>query len=190
MDALVDYYADRSSLLDVSAALTRLGFALAQEGLYAYRFRDGRGRTVDVMVADHLPSRMQPRLARRPAFQAPSGEQAIRRRDIYHLSFASGAVAPIGVPDEFGALVAKGAAYQVDRRDRGSHLDDAAVLLACVSDVSALDFASMSKNDRRRIAVIVRQLADDTHRSWSNLDALDRDRGSFNLALIRRALGL
>lgn len=141
-----------------------------------------------LMVADHLPSRMQPRLARRPAFPAPSGEQAIRRRDSYRLIFASGAVAEGGVPDELGALVAKGAAYQVDRRDRERHLDDAAVLLASVGDASVLDYDSMSRNDRRRIAGVSAQLADERHRAWTNLDPPDRGQARFNLALITRSL--
>ena len=34
------------------------------------------GRKVDIMVANHLPSRMRPRLAQRAAFAAPAGEFA------------------------------------------------------------------------------------------------------------------
>lgn len=49
---------------------------------------------------------MKFRLARRPAFAARSGEQAIRRRDVYELTFASGSNAMVGVPDEIGALAA------------------------------------------------------------------------------------
>lgn len=188
VDALVDYLADRSSLNDVRAALASMGLALSDDEQYAYRFRHPDGRKVDVMVADHLPSRMQPRLARRPAFPAPSGEQAIRRRDNYRLVFAGGATAEVGVPDELGALVAKGAAYQVDRRDRGRHLDDAAVLLASIGDASALDYGSMSSNDRRRIAGVGEPLADERHRAWINLDPLERSHARLNLTLITRAL--
>ncbi|MHB9004013.1 MAG: hypothetical protein ACYC6C_08100 [Coriobacteriia bacterium] len=188
VDALVDYLADRSSLNDVRAALASMGFALSDDEQYAYRFRHPDGRKVDVMVADHLPSRMQPRLARRPAFPAPSGEQAIRRRDNYRLVFAGGAMAEVGVPNELGALVAKGAAYQVDRRDRERHLDDAAVLLASIGDASALDYGSMSSNDRRRIAGVAEQLADERHRGWINLDPLERSHARLNLTLITRAL--
>lgn len=187
LDVLVDYFADRSSLNDVRAALTLIGFTLSDDEQHAYRFRRSDGRKVDVMVADHLPSRMQPRLARRPAFPAPSGEQAIRRRDSYRLAFASGATAEVGVPDELGALVAKGAAYEVDRRDRERHLDDAAVLLASISDVSTLDYDSMSRNDRRRIAGVAEPLADERHRTWTNLDSPDRNRARLNLILVTRS---
>lgn len=155
---------------------------------HAYRFHHDDGRKLDLMIADHLPSRMEPRLGRRPAFAAPSGEQAIRRRDIYHLRFDSGSAAEVGVPDELGAIVAKGAAWLVDRRDRRRHLDDSAILLASVQDASELDYESMSKNDRKRILAVTGALQDPAHVSWTNLDAADRQRGFFNLRLIRQVI--
>ena len=80
MDALVDYWADRSSLTAARVTLARIGFDLVESEQHAYRFMHSDGRKVDIMVADHLPSRMRPRLAQRAAFAAPAGEQAIRRR--------------------------------------------------------------------------------------------------------------
>lgn len=121
VDALVDYLTNQSSLSEARAALAAIGFQLSDDEQHAYRFRHEDGRKVDLMVADHLPSRMNPRLDRRPAFEAPSGEQTIQRRDIYRLEFRSGAAVEVGVPDEFGALVAKGAAWLVDWRDRERH---------------------------------------------------------------------
>lgn len=187
VDALVDYMTNRSSLTEARTALATIGFELSDSGRHAYRFRHEDGRKVDLMVADHLPSRMSPRLDRRPAFEAPSGEQAIRRRDVYRLEFRSGAVVEVGVPDEFGALVAKGAAWLADRRDRERHLDDGAVLLACIQDASELDYASASPNDRKRVDAMTGILADESHPSWVNLDELDRRRGLLNLPLIRQA---
>ena len=90
----------------------------------------------------------------------------------------------------FATLVAKGAAWLVDRRDRRRHLDDSAVLLACVLDASELDYESMSKNDRKRILATTEELLDPAHVSWVNVDPADRDRGMFNLRLIRQVLGL
>lgn len=190
VDVLVDYMANRSSLLQARTALLQIGFELGDDEKHAYRFRHEDGRKLDLMVADHLPSRLEPRMGRRPAFAAPSGEQAIRRRDFYQLQFASGSIAQVGVPDELGALVAKGAAWLVDRRDRRRHLDDSAVLLACVLDASELDYESMSKNDRKRILATTEELLDPAHVSWVNVDPADRDRGMFNLRLIRQVLGL
>ncbi|WP_448238902.1 hypothetical protein [Microbacterium paulum] len=105
MDALVDYWADRSSLTAARVTLARIGFDLVESEQHAYRFMHSDGRKVDIMVADHLPSRMRPRLAQRAAFAAPAGEQAIRRRDVYTLIFNGGARVVLGVPDELGALV-------------------------------------------------------------------------------------
>lgn len=186
VDTLVDYVADRSSLSDMRATLTRLGFNLTTGAQHAYRFLHADGRKVDLMVADHMPSGLRPRLGKRDAFVAPSGEQAIRRRDRYRLLFASGVEATIGVPDELGALVAKGAAYMVDQRDRGRHLDDAAVLLACIADGSELHWASLSRNDRRRLLALSQVLEDEGHVAWSNLDRDALDRARFNRALIAR----
>lgn len=78
----------------------------------------------------------------------------------------------------------------VDRRDRRRHLDDSAVLLACVPDASGLDYGSMSKNDRKRARTITNELMDPTHISWTNLDQADRERGLLTLRLIRQVLYL
>lgn len=188
MDALVDYWTHRSSLIEARSALRRIGFELVESESHAYRFVHMDGRKVDVMVADHLPSRMRPRLARRPAFEAPAGQQAINRRDLYTLAFIGGARVRIGVPDEVGALVAKGAAYQVDARDRNRHLDDAAVLLACVNDASEFAYDSMSLNDRRRVRTLIDQLGDERHPSWVSLEVADRARGRANVSLISGGL--
>jgi hypothetical protein len=190
MDALVDYRTDQSSLIDTKTALHGIGFELSADESHAYRFRHADGRKVDIMVADHLPSRMRPRLALRPAFAAPAGEQAIRRRDSYSLAFAGGDRVRLGVPDELGALVAKGAAYVADQRDRARHLDDAAVLLASITDASEFDYAGMSKNDRRRLRTVVEHVGDERHPSWANLDGSDRERGLMNATLVGRACSL
>jgi hypothetical protein len=188
VDVLVDYWANRASLSQAQSALGKLGFRISQDEKHAYRFRHEDGRKVDLMVADHLPSQMAPRLDRRPAFAAPAGEQAIRRRDIYNLRFASGEVATVGVPDELGALVAKGAGWLVDRRDRTRHLDDCAVLLAGISDASTFDYATMSRNDRKRIMAIAQELGDPSHPSWINVDEPGRSQGTLTLALMRQIL--
>jgi len=188
VDVLVDYWTHRASLSQAQSALGKIGFRISHGERHAYRFTHEDGRKLDLMVADHLPSRMAPRLDRRPAFPAPAGEQAIRRRDIYNLRFASGVVATVGVPDELGALVAKGAAWLVDHRDRMRHLDDCAVLLAGISDSSGLDYASMSRNDRKRILAVAKELSDPGHQSWINIDEPGRSRGALTLALIRQRL--
>lgn len=189
VDVLVDYWMHRTGLADARVALRRIGFDLVDSGEHAYRFVHADGRKVDLMVADHLPSNMRPRLALRDAFVAPAGQQAIRRRDLYTLTFNSGVQVVLGVPDELGALVAKGAAYLVDQRDRNRHLDDAAVLFAGVTDASAFDYEQLSKNDRRRLRAVLDHLNGEAHPSWVGLGEADRARGVLNAKLIGAALG-
>lgn len=190
VDVLVDYQAERSALSSVARALGSLGFSLSDQGQFGFRYRHTDGRKLDLMVADHLPSRMEPRLGRRPALPVPGGAQAIRRRDTYRLRFDSGAgaAAAVGVPDSTGALVVKSAAYSADNRDRDRHLDDAAVLLASAGDVSEIHYRKLSMNDRKRLGVLTEELANSSHRSWAALEASDRRRGVTNVQLIAQRL--
>lgn len=190
VDLLVDYLSDRSSLTKARTDLLKVGFELAAEQKTAYRFQHPDGRQVDVMVADHLPSRIAPpRISRRPAFEAPAGEQAIRRRDNYTLRFTTAGV-HVGVPDEIGALVAKGAAYTVDTRDRGRHLSDGATVFASITDASALDYSRVSPNDRKRVRALHEQLSDVTHPAWVGLDQDERRTGQQNMTLVCRTMGV
>ena len=189
-DFLVDFALDRSSLANARAVLNRLGFELDTRTAAAYRFRHSDHRAVDIMVADHLPKHLgKPRLDRRDAFEAPAGEQAIRRRELWELRFAPDLSCTVGVPNGLGALVAKGAAWLVDRRDRGRHLQDGAVLLAAVADPSAIDYDSMSGNDRKRLRALRDELVTPAHEAWSMLSGDERRRGLQNLELIARAAG-
>jgi len=189
-DILLNAIVYRSSLTAFSAAAIRLGFLLNRDERYAYRFVHADGRKVDVMVPDHLPSAIRMRLARKPALAVPAGQQAIDRRDLYVLTFASGAAVTIGVPDELGALIAKGAAFQIDQRDPGRHLDDAAVLLASIADASELDYSRSTPSDRRRLRTVRNHLADEGASHWVNLDVEPRARGLMNLALVTSAMGV
>ncbi|WP_022882720.1 hypothetical protein [Gryllotalpicola ginsengisoli] len=184
-DFLVDFLSNRSSLHAVYGALGKLGFRLDADGTYAYRFIHADGRKVDIMVPDHMPdaAARAARLSRRPVLRGEAGEQAIRRRDVYRVTFDSGTVIELAVPDELGAVVAKGAAYLVDSRDHDRHLSDAATLLASIADVSEISFDTISKNDKRRVRALHALLKDATHPGWASLDADARNRGQFNLSL-------
>ncbi|WBU36712.1 hypothetical protein [Homoserinibacter sp. YIM 151385] len=188
-DVLVDVLASRLNLTEVSAGLTSMGFELASEYTTAYRFRHPDARVVDVMVADHLPSHVRTRLAGRPAFRAPAGQQAINRRELWRLEFADDTNCSIGVPNVLGALVAKGAAWIVDNRNPERHLQDAATLFAAVGDASALDY-DLSTNDRKRLRALRDQLQDPRHAAWGLLDAQERLLGQQNLQLLARAARL
>lgn len=188
-DFLIDYLANRSQLSDVRAALFGMNFVLKSDERFAYRFVHADGRKVDIMVADHLPAHSRPRLARLPALEAPAGAQAMRRRDSYRLSFRT-QTAVISLPDELGALIAKSAAYLVDSRDRGRHLDDAATILASIADASALSYSPASRNDRKRVRLIKAALANSSSSPWLNLDADSRRRGFLNLHFVAQHMGV
>jgi len=184
VDLIADVQTNRSSFSSIGSALTSIGFEVAVPDARTepiYRFTRGEEQ-VDVMVADHLPSGMTPRLRARPAFAVEGGAQALNRRDTFVVSSTSGTIT-IGAPDVLGALVGKGAAFMVDQRDRGRHLDDAAVLLASIDSISDLDL-SLNASDRRRLRAVAQHLNDSTHAAWSSLRESDTARAQRNLGLL------
>jgi hypothetical protein len=127
VDLIVDVAANGASVAHIATALLRIGFepvvpASRREPIYRFH-RDAE--QVDLMVADHLPVRLKPRFMMRPAFAVTAGEQSLRRRDTFVLTSTTRSLT-IGAPDVLGALISKGAAYVIDSRDPGRHLDDAA----------------------------------------------------------------
>ncbi|MFF2050641.1 hypothetical protein ACFVU2_03480 [Leifsonia sp. NPDC058194] len=187
-DFLVDALVNNAGLIAFAAAARTLDFELKVNGRHAYRFVHADGRKLDVMVPDHLPERIRPRLSRLPALEAAAGQQAIDRRDLYELGFSSGRRVVIGVPDELGALVAKGAAFLIDQRDPERHVQDAATILASITDASVLDYGRSTRSDRQRLRVLGTQLSDSASRHWVGLQPDDRSRGLLNLALVLRAM--
>jgi hypothetical protein len=177
---------NRSSFGSIGSALTSIGFAVTVPDARTepiYRFTRGEEQ-VDVMVADHLPSGMKPRLRARPAFAVDGGAQALNRRDTFVVSSTSGTIT-IDAPDVLGALIGKGAAFMVDQRDRGRHVEDAAVLLASIDSIGDLDL-TLTTNDRTRLRVLAMDLASDLHPAWLGLGGQLARRGQRNLALLEK----
>jgi len=131
-----------------------------------HRFVRGAGdsETADVMVADRLPPKLHPKVLRRKVFAVPGGTSALRKTVNCEAITAEGVIV-LSIPGVLGALVLKGAAYLEDSRDRGRHLDDAAVLACAVTDPVG-DRAWMIGSDRKRIAALWTALGDLDHRSW------------------------
>jgi hypothetical protein len=148
--------------------LERLGYSLREpvgDGPVHQFVRGSRdAETVDVMVADHLSPKLHPKVRRRKVFAIPGGTSALRKTVNCEVN-AGEDVVMLSIPDVLGALVLKGAAYLGDSRDRGRHLDDAAVL-ACAATDPVGDRARMIGNDRRRIQALWRELQDLDHQSW------------------------
>jgi len=185
VDLVADVATNHSSVTSIASALTRIGFdpvvpLSRKEPIY--RFQRDREQ-VDMMVADHLPSQLKPRFMMRPAFAATAGEQSLRRRDTFVVTSTTRTVT-LGAPDVLGALIGKGAASIVDSRDPLRHLDDAAVLLATIESVGALDLTHLSANDRKRLTTIATKLGEVAHPAWLNLSEPQRAKARRNLAAI------
>ena len=148
--------------------LERLGYALREpvDDGPVHRFVRGPRdtETVDVMVADHLSPKRHPKVLGRKVFAVPGGTSALRKTVNCEVNTGEDVVV-LSIPDVLGALVLKGAAYMEDCRDRGRHLDDAAVL-ACAATDPVGDRARMIGNDRRRIWALWTVLQDLDHQSW------------------------
>lgn len=168
VDMILHIETGAATFSGVQYDLERLGYVLREpvgEGP-VHRFVRGPGdaETVDVMVADHLPPKWHPKALRRRVFAVPGGTSALRKTVNCEVDTGEGVVI-ISIPDVLGALVLKGAAYIQDSRDRGRHLDDAAVL-ACAETDPVADRARMIGSDRKRIQALWQVLHDRDHRSW------------------------
>jgi len=168
VDMILHIDSGAATFAGVQHELERLGYVLREpvgDGPI-HRFVRGPNaiETVDVMVADRLPPKMHPKALRRRVFALPGGTSALRKTVNCEVSTGEIAVV-LSIPDVLGALVLKGAAYLEDSRDRGRHLDDAAVLACAVTDPVG-DRTRMIGSDRRRIQALWKVLQDLDHRSW------------------------
>ena len=156
---------------DVASPLQGLGFRPVEpfgHGPFT-RFARDKDR-VDVMVAAGTP---RAKWARRPILQAPAAQQALDRSDTYTLSGSTRSV-QVSVPDALAALVVKAAAYEVDQRDRGRHLEDLAVLFASCDSFAGLAPDRLTATERRHLRPAVVLLSDSGHVAWAVLDGFDR----------------
>lgn len=123
-----------------------------------------------LMVPDHAGPAATRRLRGRPMFEAEGGTQALGRTMANEMQTGVDGPTRITVPDELGALVLKGAAYAADSRNRVRHLQDAAVLAACITD-HATELGRMAGSDRKRLRMLAKALSDSTHPAWLVLDS-------------------
>jgi len=191
VDLVIDVQACTSNVASVSGAIQQLGFVArmpAQKSSPLHRFERGREQ-IDIMVPDHLPAHSRVRVLARPVIAVDAGAQAIGRRDHYAVRRRSGSFT-IDVPDVVAALIAKGAAFRADQRDKARHMSDCAVLLASADDLGAIDFDTLTKNDRRRLRFAFGPLGDPFHAAWSAVRPAEAERGHRRLRLIHVAAGL
>jgi len=174
LDVLLRVDLSAAVITDSDRVIADLGYVL-QEPVDARRkhsphYRYARSgefglEKIDVMVPDHARPSARRRLHGRPMFEVEGGTQALGRTMAYELEDGSFHSTRITVPDELGALVLKGAAYESDRRDRERHLQDAAVLAACIID-HATELRRLGGSDRKRLRTLAEALSDTTNSAW------------------------
>lgn len=156
---------------EVVGPLQSLGFEPVEPsgGAPFSRFHRNKDR-VDVMVP---PRSVRARWLHRQIMDVPAAQQALDRSDTYTL-VGDDRTAQISVPDSLAALVVKAAAYEIDQRDRGRHLEDLAVLFASCDGFAGLDAGRLTASERRHLRVAIGQLSDTGHVAWAVLDEFNR----------------
>jgi hypothetical protein len=195
VDIVVHVETTRGVAAEAARALESIGYALTvsidERNNTAHRFTRGRSSVdvvaaaddvVDVLIADHAAPRVVESLRGRTMVAIEGGTQALRRTINARLGIVDQAPTTISVPSAFGAVILKAAAYRADSRDTGRHLQDAALLLACIDDPYA-ERAGFTGSDRSRIRTLVRALPE-TAREWRSLPDLRRSDGQAALRIL------
>lgn len=195
VDIVLHVEATRGVAAATATALESLGYELApwldpRVGT-AHRFRRDTSTVdlvtsvrdvVDVLVADHAAPRARQKLRGREMVAIDGGTQALRRTINARLELNAGTTTTVSVPNPFGALILKAAAFEADSRDPERHLQDAAVLLCCVEDPYA-EREQLAGSDRQRLEVLRRALPEGA-REWRALTAEQRVEGQAALRLL------
>jgi hypothetical protein len=186
IDMLINILADGNNLGKVYRGLQSAGFSFVDHGLRgfdAHRFSNN-GLVVDVLIADHLPTRRKAMalINSVPLMEMPGGAQAIERRIQLNLH-GSEKIVNLCIPDLLGALVLKAAAFIGDGRNGDRHLDDIALLSSLITE-HAIIISQLRGSDRRRLLAAKRALADPNHRSWLKMSEDERIAGQDTLRII------
>ncbi|MDN5852565.1 MAG: hypothetical protein L0K86_06920 [Actinomycetia bacterium] len=165
-------------------ALESLGYELAlsidPREATAHRFRrqgsvvdvlTSGDDVVDVLMADHAAPSVQERLRGRKMVAIEGGTQALQRTVNAQLVI-DGQETVVSVPSPLAAVVLKSAAYQTDSRNPERHLQDAAALLACITDPYEAS-ENLRGSDGQRLRLLADALPDDAS-YWQALDATPR----------------
>ncbi|MBU4213221.1 MAG: hypothetical protein KJ792_01035 [Actinobacteria bacterium] len=184
VDMLVDALAAGTSVAGIAARLRAHGFEVVEPGwpnAPTHRLRRSK-ETIDLLVADRLPSHTRPRLLRRPVMAIDGGAQALARTRRATVS-QDGRTVELMVPDLLGALVLKGAAHAADSRDRERHLRDSALLASLITDHAA-ELTRLRGSDAKRLRHLRDALADPLSDAWLLLPDAARLRGQDTLRIL------
>jgi hypothetical protein len=166
VDLLLDLLTRRASVSSIVADLEGLGFALQEPGwpdAPFHRLRRG-GDVIDILVPDHLPKHVRPRILRRSIMPIEGGAQALERTMEVHIVH-NDARFLVTVPDLLGALILKAAAAVKDNRDTDRHVFDAAFLAALITD-HRWERSRLHGSDRKRLMKLESTLHDPFHPAW------------------------
>ncbi len=195
VDIVLHLETTRGLASDAAKALEDLGYrmltSIDPRQRTAHRFVRGTARVdlvtsgtdvVDVLVADHVAPRVVEQLRGRDLVAIEGGTQALRRTINAELSILDEGTTIVSVPNVFGALILKAAAFRTDSRDPERHLQDAAALLCCLPDPFAAR-EQYTGSDRQRVATLVRHLPDDA-RYWNTIPIAARREGQAALRIL------
>jgi predicted nucleotidyltransferase len=186
IDMLIDVMADTRNISAVVATVEALGFRKREPGFRGSPFHRfiKENLIVDVLVAEHLPSRKREaaKIDRWKVMEIPGGAQAIERR--MTLGITDGQEnRELRIPDLLGALVLKAAAYAADNRDKDRHLEDVALLSSLIID-HANELSRLHGSDQRRLRKVAVALADHNHAAWLRLPVDRRIAGQDTLRIL------
>lgn len=184
VDALVDVMAAGVSVVAIADLLVSRGFEVVEPGwpdAPVHRLQRSDD-VIDILVADHLPKRSQPRLRRHPVMPADGGAQALARTERVTID-DDGQTVELTVPDLLGALVLKGAAHMVDQREPARHLRDAALLASLITD-HRHELTRLQGSDRKRLRHVREALGDPFDDAWLVLPEDARLRGQDTLRIL------
>lgn len=186
VDLLINLLATRQSVGNIVRKLEGLGYSPKEPGLRGSPFHRMvlDEEVVDILVADHLPSRKRRAAAfnRWPAMEITGGAQALERSESVEIVLGDTCFS-VNVPNILGAIILKSAAFQTDRRDRRRHLEDVALLCSLVEDVKT-HRTNMHGSDSKRVHAVDEALRDINDPVWLTLSSEERLRGQDVLRIL------
>ncbi len=172
IDLVANLLVRSASLHDCAAATESINLTPrpSLNGKRLQRF-EGGGIRVDLLVPDHLPRHLAPRLHGYRAVTITGGQRALDRAHLVRVRLGKVNTA-IVVPDLRGAIVLKARAAVVDSRDPERHKGDIAFLCSLIGD-PRLIARELDVKERRYLNRC--QLPTDPRRPpWVQLDPLTR----------------
>jgi Nucleotidyl transferase AbiEii toxin, Type IV TA system len=150
IDIVANVVARRNSLQACVAAAAAIGLEARPSitGKRTHRF-EGNGVRLDLLVPDHLPRHLVPRLLGRDPVSITGGQRALDRAGRVYVRF-DGIEAVVVMPDLRGAIVLKARAAVADRRDVERHRGDIAFLCSLIEDPLRIA-AELDPRERRHL---------------------------------------